>query len=146
MADSCSFATTEDGIYEMLMKNFDRHYTSNRAPFGLYYHASWFLIPHRQEGFVKFLEEILKKDDVYFITSLQLLEWMKNPTPLSKIKDFEPWQCNQKQRVPPCNRPRSCELRFKGDLRYMSTCNSCPNAYPWVGDTGVTKHVHTINP
>lgn len=145
MADSCSFATTEDGIYEMLMKNFKRHYTSNRAPFGMYYHASWFLVPHRQEGFVKFLDEVLKQDDVYFVTALQMIDWVKHPTPLSKIKHFEPWQCQKLDRPAPCGRPRSCELRFKGDVRYMSTCNTCPNVYPWVGDTGITKHLHTIS-
>lgn len=144
MADSCSFATTEDGIYDMLIKNFERHYRSNRAPFGLYYHASWFLIPHRQEGFVKFLDEILKKDDVYLVTALQALEWIKNPTPLSDIKRFAPWGCNDAPKTPKCERPRSCELKFNGETRYMSTCNACPSKYPWVGDTGVSKHKHTI--
>ncbi|GAB6027928.1 Cytidine deaminase 5 [Chamberlinius hualienensis] len=144
MADSCSFATTEDGIYDMLMKNFERHYRSNRAPFGLYYHASWFLIPHRQEGFVKFLDEILKKDDVYLVTALQALEWIKNPTPISDIKRFGPWGCNDSPKTPKCERPRSCELKFNGEIRYMSTCNACPSVYPWVGDTGVSKHKHTL--
>lgn len=146
MADGCSHCTTEDGIYEMLMKNFERHYTSNRAPFGLYYHASWFLIPHRQEGFVRFLEDMLKRDDVYFVTALQMLDWLRSPTPLSKIRDFQPWSCSAKSdRVSSCNRPRSCELRFKGDVRYMSTCHACPDIYPWVGDTGITKSAHTIS-
>ena len=29
------------GVYYMIMKNFQRHYNSNRAPFGLSYHPAW---------------------------------------------------------------------------------------------------------
>jgi hypothetical protein len=29
------------GVYYMIMKNFQRHYNTNRAPFGLSYHPAW---------------------------------------------------------------------------------------------------------
>lgn len=42
MVDSCPSHGSEDEVYEMLMHNFRRHYNSNRAPFGLYFHTIWF--------------------------------------------------------------------------------------------------------
>ncbi len=42
MVDSCPSYATDDETYEMLMSNFRRHFTTNRAPFGLYFHTIWF--------------------------------------------------------------------------------------------------------
>ena len=53
MADACSNPPDAEGVYKMLAKNFERHYNSNRAPFGMYYHAAWFTQGHHKEG--KFL-------------------------------------------------------------------------------------------
>jgi len=50
MGDACSNPPTAEGVYKMLAKNFERHYTTSRAPFGLYYHAAWFTQPHHKEG------------------------------------------------------------------------------------------------
>ena len=41
MADACSNPSDAEGVYLMIMQNFQRHYNSNRAPFGLYYHPAW---------------------------------------------------------------------------------------------------------
>ncbi|RWS03227.1 peritrophic membrane chitin binding protein-like protein, partial [Dinothrombium tinctorium] len=51
MGDACSNPTDEDGVYEMLMKNFNRRYKSNRAPLGFYYHSAWFNTAHHGRGF-----------------------------------------------------------------------------------------------
>lgn len=42
MADACSNPSTEEEVLEMLLKNFNRHYKSNKAPFGIFYHSAWF--------------------------------------------------------------------------------------------------------
>ena len=42
MVDSCPSYGSEDETYDMLMHNFKRHFNSNRAPLGLYFHTSWF--------------------------------------------------------------------------------------------------------
>ena len=39
--DACSNPPDAEGVYLMIMKNFQRHYHSNRAPFGLFYHPAW---------------------------------------------------------------------------------------------------------
>lgn len=42
MVDSCPSHLSPDDVYKMLTHNFKRHYSSNRAPFGLYFHSTWF--------------------------------------------------------------------------------------------------------
>lgn len=41
MADACSNPPSAEGVYYMIMKNFQRHYNTNRAPFLLSYHPAW---------------------------------------------------------------------------------------------------------
>jgi hypothetical protein len=50
--DSCPQFYSEDEAYEMLMENFQRHYTTNRAPFGLYFHTIWFKKRQNLKAFV----------------------------------------------------------------------------------------------
>lgn len=94
MGDACSNPPEAEGVYKMIMKNFERHYTTNRAPFGLYYHAAWFTQPHHKEGFIQFLDAINSMKDVFIITNWQALQWVRDPTPLSRINSFTPFQCN----------------------------------------------------
>lgn len=46
-ADQCVFPSASDDddietIYDFLKENFDRHYSTNRAPFQLNFHVTWF--------------------------------------------------------------------------------------------------------
>ncbi|XP_022240245.1 uncharacterized protein LOC106458349 isoform X2 [Limulus polyphemus] len=139
MADACSNPQDEQGIVEFLKKNFNRHYNSNRAPLGLFYHSAWFTTAHHKKGFMKFLDEILSKGDVWLITNWQLIQWLRNPTPKSKLNNFEPWQCKRKNLIPPCHNPTVCNVWDQNGIRYMKTCQKCPSHYPWVGRTGYKK-------
>lgn len=42
MVDSCPTNLSEDEVYKLLTHNFKRHYLTNRAPYGLYFHSAWF--------------------------------------------------------------------------------------------------------
>ncbi|XP_071453285.1 uncharacterized protein [Hetaerina americana] len=137
MGDACSNPPTSDGVYKMLIKNFERHYTTNRAPFGLYYHAAWFTQPHHKEGFEAFLDTIVAMDDVWLVTNWQAIQWVRDPTPLSHVKQFQPFDCNYPDRPRKCNNPKVCNLWHKSGVRYMRTCQPCPDVYPWTGKTGV---------
>ena len=75
MADACSNPSTEEEVYEMLLKNFNRHYKSNRAPIGLFYHSAWFNTAHHRRGFMKFIDKILTLPDAYFTTNWQMIQW-----------------------------------------------------------------------
>ncbi|XP_050519111.1 probable serine/threonine-protein kinase DDB_G0282963 isoform X1 [Diabrotica virgifera virgifera] len=137
MGDACSNPPDADGVFKMLTKNFMRHYTTNRAPFGLFYHAAWFTQPHHKEGFINFIDSILAKNDVWFLTNWQAIQWVRDPTPMSRIGSFQPFQCNYQNRPKRCNNPKVCNLWHKSGVRYMRTCQPCPDIYPWTGNTGI---------
>ncbi|XP_071571775.1 chitin deacetylase 1 isoform X2 [Temnothorax nylanderi] len=135
--DSCPPDLSGEDVYKMLMLNFKRHYLTNRAPFGLHFHASWFQNPMYFYAFNKFIDDLLRLDDVFFVTSNQIVEWMRRPTPLSEIEKFAPWQCAKRHFEPyemACDLPNSCKLSSKvlKSYRYLHTCFECPKQYPWL--------------
>ena len=94
MLDACSNPNNPEDVFKLLWTNFARHYNTNRAPIGLFYHAAWFTQPHNMEGFQRFLDTILSLDDVWFVTSWQAIQWMRNlANPVDPL-NFEPFQCN----------------------------------------------------
>ncbi|CAK1544483.1 unnamed protein product [Leptosia nina] len=137
MGDACANPPDAEGVYKMILKNFDRHYTTNRAPFGLFYHAAWFTQPQHKEGFIMFLDFINKMKDVWIVTNWQALQWVRDPTPISRLSSFQPFQCNYQGRPKKCNNPKVCNLWHKSGVRYMRTCQPCPEIYPWTGKTGI---------
>ncbi|GJQ67068.1 Cda5 [Trypoxylus dichotomus] len=137
MGDACSHPADADGVVKLLKKNFQRHYTTNRAPFGLFYHAAYFTKDHHKEGFIKFLDYINSMKDVYLVTNWQAIQWVRDPTPLSRLSNFQPFHCNYSDRPKRCNNPKVCNLWHKSGVRYMRTCQPCPDIYPWTGNTGI---------
>ncbi|XP_050554956.1 uncharacterized protein LOC118279275 isoform X8 [Spodoptera frugiperda] len=137
MGDACANPPEAENVYKMILKNFDRHYTTNRAPFGLYYHAAWFTQPHHKEGFIMFLDFINQMKDVWIVTNWQALQWVRDPTPISRLNNFQPFQCNYQDRPKKCNNPKVCNLWHKSGVRYMRTCQPCPEVYPWTGKSGI---------
>ena len=59
MVDSCPPYFSETELYEMFMENFRRHYDTNRAPLGLYFHTLWFKDKKNRKAFRKFLDEMV---------------------------------------------------------------------------------------
>jgi hypothetical protein len=137
MGDACSNPPDSEGVVKMLMKNFDRHYETNRAPFGLFYHAAWFTQLHHKEGFIKFLDAINSMDDVWIVTNWQAIQWVRDPTPTSRMNSFQPFQCDYSDRPKRCNNAKVCNLWHKSGVRYMRTCQPCPEIYPWTGKSGI---------
>ncbi|XP_043513906.1 chitin deacetylase 1 isoform X1 [Frieseomelitta varia] len=135
--DSCPSDLSGEDVYKILTLNFKRHYLSNRAPLGLHFHASWFQNPSYFYAFSKFMDDVLRLNDVYFVTSYQVIEWMRKPTSLNAIETFKPWQCNSRIFQPfefACDLPNSCKLpsRVLKSYRYLHTCFECPKEYPWL--------------
>lgn len=136
MVDSCPSYATDDETYEMLMSNFRRHFTTNRAPFGLYFHTIWFKKRINMRAFQRFLDDLNKMPEVYFVSNWEAIQWMQSPTPINQLSQFEPWKC--KTQIPvedmACNTPKVCKLQsraLRGD-RYLHTCSECPQVYPWL--------------
>ena len=65
---------------------------SNRAPVALPIHLYW-LSDRRIREAVKFVKYALSKPDVYFVTTQQLVEWMKNPVPKSQVAAWLKARC-----------------------------------------------------
>ena len=93
MPDGCTASADVDEDLEFFRSNFKRYYNSNRAPFGIFVHARWFHTEHHLEALDRFIDELMQLEDVYIVTPIQVIEWLKNPTSLEKIKYFKPWSC-----------------------------------------------------
>ncbi|GAV02037.1 hypothetical protein RvY_12650 [Ramazzottius varieornatus] len=134
--DGCTDSISAPEVFELLMSNFERHYSTNRAPFNMFMSPAWFAKEMNTKAFKKFVETMLSKKDVFFVTIDQVIQWMKNPTPLSQIKDFKPWQCHAAPPTPPCLNPNICTPWFEKakEIRPLKTCMPCPKKYPWLGN------------
>lgn len=140
MIDTCSSILSGDQFYNFLNNNFDRHYKTNRAPLGLYFHAAWLKNnPEYLDAFLYWIDEKLANyNDVYFVTMTQVIQWIQNPRTVSDVKKFEPWldKCSAEGRQA-CKVPNGCKLSSKeipGEVNYLYTCMSCPNNYPWINE------------
>lgn len=93
--DGCNIPPPSEALaYQFLWDNFENYYKTNRAPMGINMHASWFYYPDRKKAMNRFIKDLIELGDVYIVSVSQVIAWLRNPTPLSGIKDFAPWQCN----------------------------------------------------
>ena len=139
MADGCYYEEDAASIQKIFTQNFLDHYTKDKTPFPLFFHSAWFFNrPHRQEGFFKFIDSILALPDVYFVTSQELINWMRNPQPINAVATSDVFQCDFRDRPQRCGRrqQKKCMLKFRGDTRQWSSCqvDTCPRRYPWVNN------------
>ncbi len=76
MVDSCPTHLSEDEVYAMFMDNFNRHYKTNRAPFGLYFHTIWFKEKQNFRILLRFIDDLIenkvwkKNKKIIFLTKL----------------------------------------------------------------------------
>ncbi|KAK9709013.1 Chitin binding Peritrophin-A domain [Popillia japonica] len=126
--DACPKDLSGTEIYDILVQNFKRHYLTNRAPYGLHFHFSWF----KNQDYLG----ALQYPDVWFVTNWQAIEWMKRPTRLDDLNSFDAWNC--KRHFQPseiaCDKPNACKLysRVFQEQRLLYTCTECPSKYPWI--------------
>lgn len=84
----------EEAAFRFLWDNFQSYYKTNRAPFGINMHASWFFYPDRLKAMDRFIRELVLLDDVFIVSVKQVIDWLRNPVRLHDINSFEPWGCN----------------------------------------------------
>lgn len=137
MLDACTGPTTEDDWISFFEENFNAHYNTNRSPFGVYSHSAWFYGAQPQarvSALKKFLDKVASMSDVYIVTHIQMLDWVRSPTPLTKLSDFAPWKC------PPRPAPRcdvgspKCDHTYQTDERLITCSSPCPHNYPGYGN------------
>lgn len=163
MLDSCIIMDdppTSDHVYEMLMKNFNRVYGGNRAPFGLYMHAAWFFGTNvwHYEGYKKFVAEITTKPNVWIVPVREGIEYMRTASGMTNddllaMGNDSVFGCKKLESPPysdhPCGSTIACRFNvtnsdIQNQERYMNICSNtvdgkqqkCPGEYnyPWLGD------------
>jgi len=138
LVSSCSNIIDKDQFGRVLRQNFERHYGSNRAPIGLHFSAFWLKNNKFEETLIEFVQEMIARNDVYFVTMLQVIQWMQNPTELTALRDFTEWKdkCDIKGQ-PFCSLPNACDRNTRelpGESIRLHTCMECPSNYPWILD------------
>lgn len=134
MLDACTAPITEDDWMEFFDTNFKAHYEGNRSPFGIYSHSAWFYGGQaRVDALKKFLAKLGSMKDVFIVSHTQMLDWVRDPTPLSKISDFEAWKCPPRP-VPKCEMEKPVCNKFYDNAGLLKSCNACPPHYPGYGD------------
>ncbi|CAG2165007.1 unnamed protein product, partial [Oppiella nova] len=156
-ADQCVFPHSSDAddindITEFLKENFERHYSTNRAPFQLNFHVTWFTQKGHIKALNKFFDYLATLKDVWFVTYQQLVSWMRDPKRISEVN----FKC-ENATAATCTRPHTCVVKHyldkdntaatednynKADTRYMPVCHSstCPQQYQWFGNHAGKKH------
>ena len=139
MVDQCTNLVTGDLLYNFLNNNFDRHYHTNRAPLGLYFHASWLLNRRFFRSLTAWIDEKLQMEEVYFVTMTQVIRYMQDMRPLKEMNNFEAWKakCNVQEEQPACHFPNQCALRTRelpGEINRLHTCMECSAYFPWLNN------------
>ena len=126
--------------YNLLMSNFRRHYDGNRAPFGIYFDPQIFYEEDENmyHALLQFLDELRFFPDAYVVSLTQLIDWVREPTPITNIKEFPPWLCPRRPspRCTPATQKTCGPYPVPGvPDRYFSSCDqTCPSNYPNIGN------------
>ncbi|GIY22966.1 nodB homology domain-containing protein [Caerostris extrusa] len=124
MLDACTpYPTTAKETYAYMMDNFERHYTSNKAPFPVFLHEAL-------EGFANFLDAMRQKEDVFIVSMREVLEYMKHPV---KLEEYKSQKCfaSTRPQAGAC-KPVTCNFRKRNI--FMKSCVPCPKRFPWLGN------------
>jgi hypothetical protein len=118
-----------------MKKNFHQTYKTNRAPIGFYTHAALFNAnPVMFEAYKEFLDYLSTLKDVYMVGASDVINWMKNPVPVSQMKT-EAWSKCRKAQPNNCKRHGCSVKKNKSEDRWFTACmDACPSTYPWLGN------------
>ena len=140
-------------LFNDFKRDFNLNYNSNRAPFGLYFHASYFMNvdktadnPDVLELYAKILRYVASLNNVIFTTPQKIINWMKNPKPFSQTILLDDFKCPAKSitSANPCNAnvPKTiCKITGipwntcqdecpDGTFSFTICGNQCPNLMP----------------
>ncbi|CAB3400850.1 unnamed protein product [Caenorhabditis bovis] len=134
---------TVDELEEIIMRNFERSYSSNRAPYVLSLNADFLQLGGEKKGMKalkKFMNYISTKRDVYIVTMKQLIDWMQHPVPLNQMQQSKAVECPISFNRNPgqssyCEKPNKCLYStpsLTSQEHQFLTCLPCPTMYPWV--------------
>jgi len=149
MVDTCTpVPDKQASTYDLLVRNFEDHRGTggNKAPFGLYAHHAWVngsangedleAVLERRKGYEQFIDYVLTLGDTYVVSVTRGVEWVKTPKNINDTLAFDAFKVVTKNDG--CPRPFNCFYRadqtpFPTE-RYMYSCVTCPQVYPWLGN------------
>ncbi|KAJ2944845.1 hypothetical protein O0L34_g1739 [Tuta absoluta] len=119
--------------YQFILANFERHYLTNRAPFGFYAHDYQLATyPAIQTALSRFLDLVNNLEDAFVVNANDVIEWIKNPVSVTTYKNKP---CRSLP-IATCS-INICELVADHNQLYhdMAVCsNECPRVFPWLGN------------
>ncbi|KAM7294205.1 chitin deacetylase 8-like [Ixodes scapularis] len=136
MADAClPSPETSSDTFEYLRFNFESFYNTNRAPFPVFIHEAWLINEERKKGYLRFVDWLLEKEDVYLVTVSEVIDFMREP----KSRSIYAQRRCTKEDLPEstCPKQKTCTYPTTtlGGERYMRICGTtCPKNYPWVNN------------
>lgn len=87
------YSGDESSLLTMFKQHFHARYDyltgGNRAPMGIFLHAAWLNDDAHANALNIFIEYAASQPDVWFVTSRQLVEWMRTPRSISQMDHFE---------------------------------------------------------
>lgn len=146
-ADGCLDITNQTLAYQLLLDKFNTHYnSSNRAPMVVSLGSAWMATGYKLNATKQFLDYIGKLKDVYVVSAGKVIDWVRKPTAIASLADFEPWQCkdtpNQCETQSDCQYDNNRRLVQSGSpftYRMRSCIKQCSPCYPWIKDPSGTS-------
>jgi hypothetical protein len=147
---NANYEPTVEQIVELFEKNFERFYTTTKAPFPLFLREAWLSgNANREKGLIKFIEKMTQKKDVFFVSISEVIDWMGRGANASSIhdykqticlKDFPKTNCMVDPTEPIATQGNLCKFsnipELKNQNKALVVCDKvdCPKHYPWVGN------------
>jgi hypothetical protein len=128
-----------------MKSTFTDHYNNNRQPIGLYTHPVHLSTtypgvnaPASTIAMINaFLDWAQEQQNVWIVSSAQLLAWVQNPTPISELNNFAPLKCSTPQvdaSLQICNGIPQNEAGLLSHCDFPDfpffTCYGCPEIEP----------------
>ncbi|TBU62469.1 hypothetical protein BD310DRAFT_871227 [Dichomitus squalens] len=142
-------AVNDTATLEYLKSTFTAHYNAKRQPLGLYTHPIHVSLSVPGSTASKstiaminsFLDWAQEQTNVWIVSSEQLLEWVRNPVPVSQLDNFAPLKCStpavdSSMKICngiPQNEQGLVELCAFNDFPFY-TCYGCPADHPSPSD------------
>lgn len=132
--DGCIFVpalTDEEGWFQFIVGNFERHYFGNRAPFTFALSEGYLVHPSVRAAVIRFFDLINNMQDAFMVSASDVLDWVKNPVPIDEYKS----QACKTFTATECQATTCPLVAEHNQMAYwLQICNVCPNTYPWLGN------------
>lgn len=118
-------STNMSAVQSWYRNAFTAHYNGQRQPFGLYQHPIHLATGYpgvedpidERNMIVEFLDWAQAQQNVWIVTNQQLIAWMRNPVPVSRLNEIEEFGCQ----VPKVD-AAICNGMYPNSVGLIQTC------------------------